>query len=60
MLTDTWTKSSKSEGGNCVEAKTDGTVDVRDSKDPEGGKLGFARSDWESFLVRVKDGAFDL
>lgn len=60
MLTDNWTKSSKSEGSNCVEAKTDDIVRVRDSKDPDGGELGFEPEAWTAFLDQVKVGAHDL
>lgn len=49
-----WKTSSYSgtSGGNCVEA---GRIDrrsiaIRDSKDPVGGMLRFATSDWTAFL----------
>jgi hypothetical protein len=56
-----WRKSSRSGGqGNCVEvADTLTAIGVRDSKDPEGPVLVFARLDWQEFVEGVKRGAFD-
>ncbi|MFD0883621.1 DUF397 domain-containing protein [Streptosporangium algeriense] len=58
-----WRKSSLSSGngGQCVEvaANLPGVVVVRDSKDPDGPKLLFAPAEWNAFVGRVKNGAFD-
>jgi hypothetical protein len=62
MNTDTpWVKASKSGGqsGECVEVRRHGgTIQVRDSKHPDGPVLTFARAEWESFLDGVTKGEF--
>jgi hypothetical protein len=47
----TATRSSNN-GGNCVEVADNlpGRVLVRDSKDPEGGTLGFTPAAWRAFV----------
>jgi hypothetical protein len=57
----TWRTSRRSGGqGNCVEvADTPAAVGVRDSKDPSGPVLVFARSQWQAFVDGVKSGDFD-
>lgn len=58
-----WRKSSRSSGGGneCVEvADLPGTIAVRDSKNPDGPKLTFARAEWRRFADRVKTGTLDL
>ncbi|MFI6512869.1 DUF397 domain-containing protein [Streptosporangium sp. NPDC050855] len=68
-----WRKSGRSTSGNCVEvtvvpgspevaehkADADLLFLVRDSKDPNGPKLAFTRSEWDAFVGGVKDGEFD-
>ncbi|WP_327131813.1 DUF397 domain-containing protein [Streptomyces sp. NBC_01343] len=49
-----WTKSSYStnDGPECVEiAQAPGTVLVRDSKRPEGGRLAVAPAAWDGFVA---------
>ena len=59
-----WRKSSYSgsNGGACVEvaALPDGTMALRDSKDPVGPKLAFTADEWAAFTASVKAGEFDL
>ena len=58
-----WRKSSRSggNGGACVEvAAIDRRVAVRDSKNPNGPKLGFTPGSWDAFLVDAKRGRYDL
>jgi hypothetical protein len=53
----TWRKSSYSGsgGGECIEvAGAPGAVLVRDSKNPDGPRLGFGRQAWEAFAVQLK------
>ena len=55
--TDTWTKSSYSQGnGACVEVKSPvvSALDVRDSKVPEGPVLAFPADAWNTFVASVK------
>jgi hypothetical protein len=57
-----WQKSTFSgSGGTCVEtAQVDGGVLVRDSKDPDGPRLGFDADEWNAFLRGAKAGEFDI
>lgn len=57
-----WRKSRRStNNGSCVElAPLAEGVAVRDSKNPNGPKLAFARSDFRSLVVRVKANTLDL
>lgn len=57
-----WRKSSRSNnGGECVEAATLGHAHLaRDSKNPGGPVLAFARPTWRVFLGQVKAGTHDL
>ena len=56
----TWKKASKSgtNGGQCVEVARldDGTIGVRDSKNPNGPHLTFNRANWTAFVDGVKTG----
>ncbi len=56
-----WRKSSHSGAReNCVEiAPAARRVAVRDSKTPDGPKLGFNRRGWTAFVRGAKDGTFD-
>ncbi|KAA2258570.1 DUF397 domain-containing protein [Solihabitans fulvus] len=57
-----WRKSSRSQGGanNCVEvAHVPGEAAVRDSKNPTGPVLSFARTELTSFLSAIKAGRLD-
>ena len=59
----TWHKSRRSSGGdNCVEVSfsPDGTVGIRDSKDPSGPILTFTPGEWDAFVEGVADGEFHL
>ncbi|MEV0391768.1 DUF397 domain-containing protein [Polymorphospora rubra] len=57
-----WRKSTRSGGGdNCVEVATEnGTIGIRDSKDPTGPILTFTRTEWAAFLAGVRSRSFDL
>lgn len=50
--TKTWTKSSYSANGACVEVRsaTSEAISVRDSKAVAGPRLGFAPSAWTGFV----------
>lgn len=57
-----WRKSSRSgnNGGDCVEvAGVAARVAVRDSKNPDGTKLAFARTDWSAFAGEIRAGRYD-
>jgi hypothetical protein len=51
-----WRKSSRSDGGTCVEVADNlpGRVLVRDTKDRDGGTLAFAPAAWSTFVHGVK------
>ena len=53
----TWRKSaySGSRGGQCVEVAASGRVLVRDSKNPDRGRLGFSAQTWCEFAARIKN-----
>ncbi|MCW8095124.1 DUF397 domain-containing protein [Streptomyces tauricus] len=58
-VTDTWTKSSYSQGnGACVEVKSPVTaaMAVRDSKVTEGPALAFPAESWNAFVAEVSRG----
>ena len=47
----------------CVEVafgEDDESVNVRDSKNPEGPVLTFTPDEWDAFIKGVKQGEFDL
>lgn len=48
--------------GDCVEVglRPDGTVAVRDTKDPERVTLSFTPEEWSAFVAGVKNGEFDV
>jgi hypothetical protein len=53
-----WTKSSYStnDGPECVEiATTAGAVHIRDSKNPQGPKLGFMSDTWVDFMSYISE-----
>jgi predicted secreted Zn-dependent protease len=57
-----WKRSSRCDNrsGNCVEvAALPGATAVRDSADPEGPVLVYARNAWRAFVDGVKRGEFD-
>jgi hypothetical protein len=54
----TFTKSSFSEGGDCVEMARFEVVGVRDSHDPDGPVLLFTRSNWVAFADGMLAGEF--
>jgi hypothetical protein len=62
-LTTDWAKSSYSDpnGGNCVEARQpgDGTVQVRDSKNPGGPVLSVSSDSWHAFTAAVRADSTD-
>jgi uncharacterized protein DUF397 len=53
-----WRKSSYSgsNGGQCIEVATSDRVLVRDSKNPDGERLGFSAQAWREFAAGIKNG----
>ncbi|MET7869420.1 DUF397 domain-containing protein [Streptomyces cyaneofuscatus] len=57
----TWVKSRRSaHEGNCVElaALPDGTVAMRNSRDPQGPALIYTRAEVAAFVCGAEDGEF--
>jgi hypothetical protein len=57
-----WRKSRASNpSGNCVElaALPDGSIAVRNSRQPEGPALVYTRAEVSAFLAGVRNGEFD-
>ncbi|WP_026341389.1 DUF397 domain-containing protein [Actinomadura atramentaria] len=57
-----WRKSTRSnDGGNCVELRnTRPSVDVRDSKDPDGPVVTVPRAAWSALHTKIQSGALNL
>ncbi|GAA4901196.1 uncharacterized protein DUF397 [Stackebrandtia albiflava] len=55
MATAKWRKSTRSgnSGGNCVEVRLNGPVEVRDSKAPALGSLAIERAEFAALLRSV-------
>lgn len=56
----TWRRSEQCSSGTCVEiAECNDHVLLRDGKNTDLPPVSFTRSEWQSFLARVKAGHFD-
>ena len=55
-------KSGDSDTGGCVEvaAMPGGGVQVRDTKNREGGTQAYTDHEWRAFIAGAKRGEFDL
>jgi hypothetical protein len=56
-----WRTSRSCAGGNCVQVGDvgDGSIAIRDSKNPGAGALIYTSSEWRDFLAGAKNGDFD-
>ncbi len=43
----------------CVAVRIGKTVDLRDTKNPQGPTLSFNKAEWTAFVKGVKNGEFD-
>ncbi len=62
MNASAWIKAKKSggSGGNCVEMRRSGdTIQVRDSKNPDGPVLSFTRDEIDAWLDGARNHEFD-
>ncbi|WP_019631432.1 DUF397 domain-containing protein [Actinomadura atramentaria] len=57
-----WRKSTRSnDGGDCVEVRnTQPSVNVRDSKNPDGPIITVPRAAWNTLHTHINSGALDL
>ena len=55
-LSSEWRKARYSIAcGDCIEvASAERHVAVRDSKDPDGGRISYPTSSWRSFVAKIK------
>jgi len=61
MLSEQWHTSTRSNDTNCVEVReVSGLVQVRDSKNRDGGTLAVSSAAWGEFVAGAKAGEFDL
>lgn len=60
QITKDWFKSSFSTLTNCVETQlyADGSVDVRNSNDPQGPVVRFTKAEWAAFVAGAENGEF--
>jgi hypothetical protein len=55
-----WIKARRSGTQECVEMRrTDGGVEVRDSKNPDGPTLSYTKAEFAAWLNGAKKGEFD-
>ena len=55
-----WRTSKSCAGGNCIQvAAINGSIALRDSKDPNGPVLMYSTEEWQEFLAGAKNGDFD-
>lgn len=61
MLSDQWKVSSYTGTNNCVEVRKAGErIEVRNTKDRDGGTQSYTKAEWLAFLNGVKQNEFDL
>lgn len=62
IATDSYRKSSYSDTGACVEVRLlpDGTIGLRDSKNPDKPPHVFTQLEWRAFIFGVQAHEFDL
>jgi hypothetical protein len=55
-----WRVAKTCQGGSCVRvARTGGAILIGDTKNPDGDVLTYTVSEWQEFVVGVKQGDFD-
>lgn len=54
-----WRRSSKCDGGACVEvAELDAVIMIRDSTEPDGDPIKISRDVWRDFISSLRTGSF--
>lgn len=56
-----WYHASSNDGSSCVETQfyADGSVDVRNSKNPGAGFVSFDADEWTAFIKGANEGKFN-
>ena len=62
IVKDWFVSTATAAGNTCVQARVhaDGSVDIRNSKRPEGEMLTFDREEWAAFVEGVLRGEFTI
>jgi hypothetical protein len=55
-----WRVAQGCNGGTCVQVALGGdSIFIGDSKNPDGDVLRYTRSEWATFIIKIKRGEFD-
>lgn len=56
-----WFNASSNDGSSCVDVQklSDGTIQTRNSKRPDGAVIDYTPEEWGAFVQGIKEGKFD-